>query len=204
MYINQAPAGTFTWSGTGYLKQGVSLPVITYYLYRDSLSNGNWVPIDSISGTQNKMSDAAYQANPGGYDFARWRVEALLSDSVNTGCTLPDLRPVHGMNNTTTRSNTQHNSIFTSASTLATALPSISVFPNPTNGIFQLKITNYESGIRNVDILNILGQKVYSVENYQITKSSNYQIDLSNQPAGVYFVKVLTDKSVQVVKLIKE
>jgi hypothetical protein len=42
-----------------------------------------------------------------------------------------------------------------------------------------------------VEVYNVLGEKVYS--NYQITKSSNYQIDLSSQPNGVYLYRVIAE-----------
>lgn len=68
----------------------------------------------------------------------------------------------------------------------------INIYPNPSNGIFQLKIRNGELGINNaVEIYNTLGEKVYS--NYQITESSNYQIDLSSQSNGVYLYRVITE-----------
>ncbi|MGP8214724.1 MAG: T9SS type A sorting domain-containing protein [Bacteroidia bacterium] len=199
MYINQSPPGTFIWSGTGYLKQGVALPVITYYLYRDSISNGNWVAIDSISGTQNKMSDAAYLANPGNYTLSRWRVEAKLSDSVNSGgCTLPNLRP-QAINNTGTRSNTAHFVTFTAAPVLTSKSGSITVYPNPSsNGVFTVQWSEV-SGQSSAEVYNVLGEKVYS----QLTiHNSQFTINLENQPSGVYFVKVTSNTSTQTVKLI--
>jgi len=58
------------------------------------------------------------------------------------------------------------------------------VYPNPNKGVFTLQ-SSVLSGQWSVDIYNMLGEKVYS--NHQITKSSNYQIDLSSQPSGMYF-----------------
>ncbi|MGP8215928.1 MAG: T9SS type A sorting domain-containing protein [Bacteroidia bacterium] len=199
----QSSGGTFSWGSTAYQVEGNSTPVKTYTLYRDNISNGNWDSISSVNGLQSIIADPNYSNYPKG----RWRVEATLNIP---GCPSPDLRP-DVINNTTTRSNTQHNSIFTSASTLATALPSISVFPNPANGIFQLKITNYESGMNNtLEVYNVLGEKVASSnskggEFYSLPSGGEgWAIDLSNQPAGVYFVNVISDKYAQVVKLIKE
>lgn len=77
----------------------------------------------------------------------------------------------------------------------------ITVYPNPGNGIFTLVIAGEAKPVRTVqpggqspftiEIYNMLGEKVSS--NYQITKSSNYQIDLTNQPNGVYFYRVITE-----------
>jgi type IX secretion system substrate protein len=79
----------------------------------------------------------------------------------------------------------------------------IIVYPNPSNGIFQLKINNYELGIRNtVEVYNLLGEKVYT----QLSiLNSQFAIDLSNQPAGMYFVNVkdVVTGSSKTLKLIK-
>ncbi|NNM95618.1 MAG: T9SS type A sorting domain-containing protein, partial [Bacteroidia bacterium] len=40
-------------------------------------------------------------------------------------------------------------------------------------------------------IYNMLGEQVYS--HYQITTPSEYQIDLSSQPAGIYLYRVITE-----------
>ena len=47
-----------------------------------------------------------------------------------------------------------------------------------------------------VEVYNMLGEKVYS--HYKITnpdnyRESNYQIDLSSQPNGVYLYRVITE-----------
>lgn len=70
------------------------------------------------------------------------------------------------------------------------AKQSISVYPNPTNGIFTIELSGKNSRYF-VEIYNVLGEKVYS--NYHIVKSSNYRIDLSSQSSGVYFYRVLNE-----------
>lgn len=66
-----------------------------------------------------------------------------------------------------------------------TELSAVSIFPNPSNGVFQ--ITSDESQITNLEIVNILGEKVYASTKAQVANST---IDISNQPKGVYFVKI--------------
>ncbi len=68
--------------------------------------------------------------------------------------------------------------------------PSVNVYPNPTTGQFTIQLSDISSQW-SVEVYNVLGEKVYS--NYQITKSSNYQIDLSSQPKGVYIYRVYTE-----------
>lgn len=67
----------------------------------------------------------------------------------------------------------------------------ITIYPNPNNGFFQVEIRDYKSGINTaLEVYNVLGEKVYS--NYQITKLPNYQINLSSQPNGIYFYRVIS------------
>ena len=67
----------------------------------------------------------------------------------------------------------------------------VKVFPNPSNGIF-----NYELGIKNyaseIHIYNMLGKEVYSKALRQA--QGDNQIDLSNQPAGIYLYRVITQQ----------
>ncbi len=65
----------------------------------------------------------------------------------------------------------------------------ILLFPNPSNGLFQLGIRNSQLGINGtVEVYNMLGEKIYSkqwtMNNGQLT------IDLSSQSAGIYLYRV--------------
>lgn len=60
---------------------------------------------------------------------------------------------------------------------------SINIRPNPSHGCFWFNEINEGSTI---EIFDLLGQKVYSV----ITDRSNYTIDLSTQPQGIYIYRV--------------
>lgn len=60
----------------------------------------------------------------------------------------------------------------------------ISIYPNPTTG----KITVTGKNISSLEIYNTLGEKVY-VTTYNKNKTTS-EINLSNQPKGIYFVKI--------------
>ena len=71
---------------------------------------------------------------------------------------------------------------------------SISVYPNPSTGIFTLSfpssITHLPSSIT---IYNTIGEKVF---NQQFNNLTIQQIDLTSQPKGIYFIKIIAeDKS---------
>ena len=64
----------------------------------------------------------------------------------------------------------------------------ITVYPNPSNGIVQLEITNYELGMKNtIEVYNVLGERVYSQSSIL---NSPFSINLKDSPAGVYFIRV--------------
>jgi hypothetical protein len=66
----------------------------------------------------------------------------------------------------------------------------VSVYPNPTTGKINLKMKQFEDlKMNTVQIFNIYGERIPAV-NFQIDASSNFQIDLSALPNGIYFVKI--------------
>ena len=71
------------------------------------------------------------------------------------------------------------------------------IHPNPTTG----KVTVTGESLQQVDVLNILGQRVLSIQG----KGNELQLDLSRLPAGVYTLRVtMEDGSVYSDKVVKE
>ena len=68
------------------------------------------------------------------------------------------------------------------------------VYPNPTTG--QLTITNYELGITNVEIFDMVGKKIQSKI---VNLKSKIELDISHLANGIYFLRV-DGKMVKVVK----
>ncbi len=58
----------------------------------------------------------------------------------------------------------------------------LSIYPNPSNGI--VRIDNVEGN--DVEVFNLVGQRIYSVENAE----QNVSLNLSNQPEGTYLVRI--------------
>lgn len=73
----------------------------------------------------------------------------------------------------------------------------INVYPNPSNGIFNIRIGGKEQGISEIQIYNMLGEEVYnaSLNHPPAGGQGNNTIDLSNQPNGVYLYRVLTESA---------
>lgn len=76
---------------------------------------------------------------------------------------------------------------------------SITLFPNPTNNILNIKIyENRNVEISKIEITNLLGQIVFSEE------KSNTKIDVSKFQSGIYLLKLTTNKGSWSGKFIKE
>ncbi|MBI4930539.1 MAG: T9SS type A sorting domain-containing protein [Bacteroidetes bacterium] len=77
----------------------------------------------------------------------------------------------------------------------------ISVFPNPSNGKANVIISQFEDlKMKDIEIYNMYGAEVAA--NFQINSSSNFQIDLSEQPDGIYLIKMTSNGKTFTKKLI--
>ena len=86
----------------------------------------------------------------------------------------------------------------------------ITVYPNPAND--ELRITNYELRIENVEIFDLMGRVVYTVETRLLRQAqqplaslqkSPLGLDISHLPSGMYFIRITTDKGMITKKLVK-
>ncbi|HTA26491.1 MAG TPA: T9SS type A sorting domain-containing protein, partial [Bacteroidia bacterium] len=64
----------------------------------------------------------------------------------------------------------------------------INIFPNPSSGIFTLSLSN-GIGKCSVEVYNVMGQRVKSEE----LRAKSEEINLSEQPNGVYFYRVIKE-----------
>lgn len=72
------------------------------------------------------------------------------------------------------------------------------VFPNPTNGEFTVIVGEYKNC--KVEVFNLIGEKIFEKKNVE----GNTLIDISDKPAGLYFVKIESGKESKTFKLVKE
>ena len=76
----------------------------------------------------------------------------------------------------------------------------ISLYPNPTNGEFQIEMPE-ESSFNRVEVMNIVGKQLF-VKNTNSEKRMSF--DLSNQPKGLYLVKISSDNETIVKKVMHQ
>lgn len=74
---------------------------------------------------------------------------------------------------------------------------SIHISPNPSNGIFSVQQTDKIQKL-NFSITNILGEKVFETKTFNIKT----EVDISNQPNGIYFLKINSENGTATKKII--
>ena len=76
---------------------------------------------------------------------------------------------------------------------------SINIFPNPTKN--QLTVRNKQCAINSISIYNMIGEISFTIEN---SNDLQFALDISEIPAGIYFIKLETEKGTTVQKFIKQ
>ncbi|HLG36472.1 MAG TPA: T9SS type A sorting domain-containing protein [Bacteroidia bacterium] len=61
---------------------------------------------------------------------------------------------------------------------------SVSVYPNPTDGIFSVRSGEMLS---HIEIMNVLGEKIFSIP----VSNFKSEINITTQPSGIYFMKIV-------------
>jgi hypothetical protein len=66
---------------------------------------------------------------------------------------------------------------------------SITVYPNPAHGLFQVYVANYApESTYDAGVYNILGERILSIWNL---KGLQFSLDLSTQPNGMYLLRII-------------
>jgi hypothetical protein len=78
----------------------------------------------------------------------------------------------------------------------------INIYPNPSNGIFNIDLGKTDAAILNLEVIDQAGRSVY---NKQVNSAQNQpvEVDLYYLSDGIYFLRLSSDQSVKVQRLIK-
>jgi hypothetical protein len=80
---------------------------------------------------------------------------------------------------------------------------SLSIFPNPSKGMVNIKLDNSTSGDYTISVKNVVGQVMYT-ETLTVNGSLNKVLDLESADAGVYFINISNGTSEVSKKIIIE
>ena len=75
----------------------------------------------------------------------------------------------------------------------------ISIYPNPSIGVFTLKGSMLQGELQRVEVKNTLGESVYSSNQAQFSQV----VDIQNCPSGVYLVELYLNSGKEVITVIK-
>jgi hypothetical protein len=79
----------------------------------------------------------------------------------------------------------------------------ISVFPNPSDGIYNIQFTGYKEQTVRITIMDISGRVI---EEKQVAVSQHEEqisMDVADQPGGIYFLSVISGEAKSVYRLVK-
>jgi hypothetical protein len=77
----------------------------------------------------------------------------------------------------------------------------IDVYPNPSNGIFNLQLTANDIKELNITVLNMVGSELYKTTYKKVNGNFNTTLDLSELPKGNYTLKLQTEKGTTIRKV---
>lgn len=77
---------------------------------------------------------------------------------------------------------------------------SVCIYPNPSKGIYKLRFDKSNFSEKNIEIINSIGERIFQFA----TKNNSETINLSLQPAGIYFLSVRTNGNLFNLKIVKE
>ncbi|PQL93835.1 T9SS type A sorting domain-containing protein [Apibacter adventoris] len=75
----------------------------------------------------------------------------------------------------------------------------LQIYPNPTSGLFTIELNDIQEG--SMQIININGQVIYSKP---FKNQTEWNIDIANQPAGIYIIKIQFKQQIITKKIIKQ
>ena len=81
---------------------------------------------------------------------------------------------------------------------------SISVYPNPTSGMFNIFISNADFTELLITVSDVQGRLVYNLTDKNITSNYNKQIDLEGLAKGIYYIRLSNGSEVKIQKLVIE
>lgn len=79
---------------------------------------------------------------------------------------------------------------------------SVSIFPNPNNGIFEVQITKNTNEIMMLEVELFSAEGSYLAKFKLNPKRANNQINLSNYANGVYLLKIKTENDIQIKNIV--
>ena len=78
------------------------------------------------------------------------------------------------------------------------------IYPNPTQGFFQIEYMSLIKGALQINITDVNGKIVYTQAVTKFEGEFKTNVDLSKQAKGVYFIEIVAEEKRQVKKVVLE
>jgi PKD repeat protein len=78
------------------------------------------------------------------------------------------------------------------------------MYPNPTDGAFNVVLDNLNAERLEISIINLQGQTMFSTETNNVSGQFIQQMNIETYPAGIYFVRIQADKQTLTGKMIRK
>lgn len=182
IHLQNLGSGNFQW--TFYRIEGQVNPVISFNVYRDNNSNGNFFPIGNVPGSNSTFTDVTFNSfNNSEYVVdADWNISCSPSRVVNT--TRSNKRPKNAIE-------------FISIGQETTMAAAIHIYPNPAKDLCYIQLPEGMQA-NQLQVLNSIGQVVHR------QTESMERINTAQLPGGVYTVILETNYGKAAKKLILE
>jgi Secretion system C-terminal sorting domain len=80
----------------------------------------------------------------------------------------------------------------------------VTLAPNPTTGITTLNLDLNRPTAARIQVLNMMGQLLYETRSQTTEQQQQYELDMTERPAGVYLVRIVADNRSFTTKLVKQ
>ena len=140
---------------------------------------------------------------PDPFDIFQWKTVPVNMTGFNSANVLVKFVATNANGNNMYIDNinlSQANSSTTGLAKLKSQATNVSVFPNPSSGVTNIKINAVNAGTSKVSVINTLGQVVFEKQ-LQVTEGSNtLQLDVKEYTNGIYYITVADSNNGTIVK----
>jgi hypothetical protein len=144
-----------------------------YFLEMTNVTTGAVYEWNNIPGTDN--SKTKFNQNSG--DEISWRIRGACGTNGTSWATIFSQPVTYTLG----------------GERVATEVVSgLDVYPNPSRDIFNISFSTKASQTVNVQVVNLLGEEIYTEELIEFVGQYTKVIDMNTQPKGVYFLEITT------------
>jgi hypothetical protein len=128
-----------------------------------------------------------------------------MVEAVNpSGSCIPTHKPYKGLSALSgSFSNGFNTAILTSIKAVNSMVNNIAVYPNPANQLLNIKFSNSKEYSAQMNITDVTGRTIMTVANKEILNGT-CALNIADLGSGIYFIRIITESSSQVVRFVKE